>query len=270
MDTSKSTRGCGSITRPRLLSEHRDTGRNAPRQAPHADRRIHRPVSRRGHLPVPALRRTPAALFRTRLLGRRTRHRLRGCPRQRRDLDADDPPRQARPLAATRRPRRRRPRPVGVSRAGRPKEESGLSIVPIQEEILDLDVHAIPARGPDPAHYHYDVRFLLQSRKAGVTPRDSRVPRVAVGTLLDDVAVGDERGVDTQDGEEVPGDRTGLIQMINPVGAGLVPARAGHCRCHGNGTGQARPLRSAPRGLVSQTPRPNPARVARFVLRRRS
>ena len=46
-------------------------------------------------------------------------------------------------------------------------EESGLSVVPIQEEILDLDIHAIPARGPDPAHFHYDVRFLLQIERPG-------------------------------------------------------------------------------------------------------
>ena len=28
---------------------------------------------------------------------------------------------------------------------------------------FDLDIHEIPARGPDPAHLHYDVRFLLWS-----------------------------------------------------------------------------------------------------------
>ena len=33
------------------------------------------------------------------------------------------------------------------------------------------------------------------------------------------------------------------VARRKPVWAGLVPARAGRCRCHGNGTGQARPLR---------------------------
>ena len=42
-------------------------------------------------------------------------------------------------------------------------EESGLPVVPIRDEILDLDVHAIPPCGPDPAHFHYDVRFLLRA-----------------------------------------------------------------------------------------------------------
>jgi 8-oxo-dGTP pyrophosphatase MutT (NUDIX family) len=45
------------------------------------------------------------------------------------------------------------------------REESGLdSIVPLSDEIFDVDVHVIPAREADPEHLHYDVRFLLQSR----------------------------------------------------------------------------------------------------------
>lgn len=44
------------------------------------------------------------------------------------------------------------------------REESGLSrIAPVSESIFDVDIHLIPARQPDPAHYHYDVRFLLQA-----------------------------------------------------------------------------------------------------------
>ena len=46
-------------------------------------------------------------------------------------------------------------------------EESGLSVVPVREDVLDLDVHAIPARGADPAHFHYDVRFLLRAERLG-------------------------------------------------------------------------------------------------------
>lgn len=42
-------------------------------------------------------------------------------------------------------------------------EESGLgSIVPVHDRIFDVDVHAIPARVREPAHFHYDVRFLLE------------------------------------------------------------------------------------------------------------
>ena len=42
-------------------------------------------------------------------------------------------------------------------------EETGLKRfeMPIGEAILDLDVHAIPELGPEPAHLHFDVRHLL-------------------------------------------------------------------------------------------------------------
>lgn len=44
------------------------------------------------------------------------------------------------------------------------KEESGLSnIRPLSSDIFDLDVHAIPARAGEPAHYHYDIRFLFEA-----------------------------------------------------------------------------------------------------------
>ena len=44
------------------------------------------------------------------------------------------------------------------------REESGLlEVSPITEDVFDVDVHLIPARGSDPQHLHYDVRFLLQA-----------------------------------------------------------------------------------------------------------
>jgi ADP-ribose pyrophosphatase YjhB (NUDIX family) len=51
------------------------------------------------------------------------------------------------------------------------REESGLhEIHPLSENIFDVDVHAIPANGCEPAHYHYDVRFLFQAdRNAPLT-----------------------------------------------------------------------------------------------------
>ena len=33
----------------------------------------------------------------------------------------------------------------------------------LDEAIFGLDMHLIPARGCEPAHYHYDVRFLVQA-----------------------------------------------------------------------------------------------------------
>ena len=43
------------------------------------------------------------------------------------------------------------------------REETGLDgfAAPIGDEILDVDIHAIPAFRDEPAHFHYDVRFLL-------------------------------------------------------------------------------------------------------------
>jgi 8-oxo-dGTP pyrophosphatase MutT (NUDIX family) len=43
------------------------------------------------------------------------------------------------------------------------QEESGLSDLSITPEIFDLDVHEIPARASDPAHLHWDVRFVVRA-----------------------------------------------------------------------------------------------------------
>jgi 8-oxo-dGTP pyrophosphatase MutT (NUDIX family) len=43
------------------------------------------------------------------------------------------------------------------------QEESGIqNIVPVNSEIFDIDIHLIPENSREKAHYHYDVRFLLQ------------------------------------------------------------------------------------------------------------
>jgi len=42
------------------------------------------------------------------------------------------------------------------------EEETGLKSVEVySNEIFDLDIHPIPARKNEPAHLHYDVRFLF-------------------------------------------------------------------------------------------------------------
>ena len=43
------------------------------------------------------------------------------------------------------------------------EEESGLAVVPLETGVFDVDIHEIPARKSDPAHYHFDVRFALQT-----------------------------------------------------------------------------------------------------------
>jgi len=42
-------------------------------------------------------------------------------------------------------------------------EESGLRVELIKDSILDIDIHEIPARKADPAHFHFDVRFAIQA-----------------------------------------------------------------------------------------------------------
>lgn len=44
------------------------------------------------------------------------------------------------------------------------QEESGLADLDVEPAIFDLDRHRIPARGDEPAHWHYDVRFVVHAR----------------------------------------------------------------------------------------------------------
>ena len=59
-------------------------------------------------------------------------------------------------------------------------EETGLrSIALWTPEIYDVDVHAIPARGEEPEHFHYDVRFRFTAdpSEAPVASAESRAVR---------------------------------------------------------------------------------------------
>lgn len=53
------------------------------------------------------------------------------------------------------------------------EEESGLRVVPLAAEPLDVDIHAIPALGGEPSHLHYDVRFALTLAAADEAHRRS-------------------------------------------------------------------------------------------------
>lgn len=45
------------------------------------------------------------------------------------------------------------------------EEESGLTDLElVSRDIFDIDIHEIPARKSEPAHYHYDCRFLLRAK----------------------------------------------------------------------------------------------------------
>ena len=74
------------------------------------------------------------------------------------------------------------------------RKESGLKVRALDEDIFDLDVHLIPARGGKPAHYHYDVRFLVQAMEdRSRVSEESRalawVPADRVGVFTSDESV---------------------------------------------------------------------------------
>jgi 8-oxo-dGTP pyrophosphatase MutT (NUDIX family) len=43
------------------------------------------------------------------------------------------------------------------------EEETGLEGLRIEGGVFDLDRHVIPARGAEPEHFHYDVRFVVRA-----------------------------------------------------------------------------------------------------------
>lgn len=51
-------------------------------------------------------------------------------------------------------------------------EETGVEAAPSVREIFDIDVHPIPARGEEPAHAHYDVRYLIVAEPGATTVSD--------------------------------------------------------------------------------------------------
>ncbi len=45
------------------------------------------------------------------------------------------------------------------------REETGAKVRADSASIFDVDIHEIPARPNEPAHFHYDIRFLLVADK---------------------------------------------------------------------------------------------------------
>ncbi len=77
------------------------------------------------------------------------------------------------------------------------REETGIGSLRLDsEEIFDLDVHPIPARGKEPAHFHLDARyFMTADRDAPLDPEREAIPISWVGieSLLDAEDVGLQR-----------------------------------------------------------------------------
>ena len=74
------------------------------------------------------------------------------------------------------------------------REESGLEVRVLDDAIFDIDVHAIPAVGREPAHFHFDVRFLVQAEHDRFTVSEEShalawVPAEGLGALTDEESV---------------------------------------------------------------------------------
>lgn len=44
------------------------------------------------------------------------------------------------------------------------EEETGLCDLAVTSRIFDIDRHRIPARGEEPEHWHYDVRYVVRAQ----------------------------------------------------------------------------------------------------------
>jgi 8-oxo-dGTP pyrophosphatase MutT (NUDIX family) len=69
------------------------------------------------------------------------------------------------------------------------REETGIvSLRLASDEIFDLDVHPIPPRGQEPAHFHMDARYFITADcDAPLDPGREAIPVswVEIGSLLD-------------------------------------------------------------------------------------
>lgn len=58
-------------------------------------------------------------------------------------------------------------------------EETGVRyITPVDDRIFDVDIHLIPANAREAAHYHYDIRFLLEADPEEVIERNAESKEV--------------------------------------------------------------------------------------------
>jgi 8-oxo-dGTP pyrophosphatase MutT (NUDIX family) len=77
------------------------------------------------------------------------------------------------------------------------QEKSGIwGLIVASQAPIDLQIYEIPSRGPEPRHFHYDVRFLLIA------------PEYAVSIL----SVSEE---DEKDGEDEQGEEASELRWFN-------------------------------------------------------
>ena len=54
------------------------------------------------------------------------------------------------------------PSPIDAA-AREVKEETGVATTSLLPDLIDLDIHGIPARDPEPEHEHFDLRFAFRA-----------------------------------------------------------------------------------------------------------
>lgn len=74
-------------------------------------------------------------------------------------------------------------------------EESGIEGLVIDPRPIDVDVHAIPARGDEPEHLHLDVRFLVRAPEGAVARVSSESRELGWFTPAEAEAAGVEESV---------------------------------------------------------------------------
>jgi 8-oxo-dGTP pyrophosphatase MutT (NUDIX family) len=67
------------------------------------------------------------------------------------------------------------------------EEETGLRGLTVEPLIFDLDRHAIPARGAEPEHWHWDVRYVVRCT-SDETPRINSESRDVAWRRIDELA----------------------------------------------------------------------------------
>jgi 8-oxo-dGTP pyrophosphatase MutT (NUDIX family) len=67
------------------------------------------------------------------------------------------------------------------------EEETGLPGLVVESGIFDLDHHGIPARGAEPEHWHWDVRFVVRCT-SDETPQINRESRAFAWRAIQDLA----------------------------------------------------------------------------------
>lgn len=80
---------------------------------------------------------------------------------------------------------------------------------------LDLDVHPIPARGPEPAHDHWDVRFLLRAAPGQpLVPSDEGTDLRWFGAAALRTATGEESVLRLHEKAEALRRRAGFARVL--------------------------------------------------------